>query len=510
MDVVGSADAVEPQLQFQPSLPCCLPQLLMTAAWWTGPSRFLPRTNRGLMPWLVAAATVTTSSGASAVVSATAASVLMSSVVALTVSPIPLVGASVRPVTPFASGNSSAWADTNISTVVVPGNIVQASEFSTLLPDAQVAVYNNLAEPLDDIFSNSYAPSSLDVRSLQARAADAERVRTAQAEIVEAKRKEMEVLQDCLKAASVAADSFSKKASVAAMQRLQEDQRIAALPALAKKAREMAAEERRKRLEAEERVVAARNERVRVEQERIERLDQLRKAITKQRVINRVRAAEDARITSAAIEAARQARAEVASRHLSMEKLEAAAVSGDEHMKAAKVLASQAIVNATETLTGRVSGSAAKSVQAQFALADAKRTVDELREKAATSAAAAQEAQRLAFEDRSRADAARLGKVALEDFAVQQREAYQSTEAAVPTSRQNVTAAAGRLIAATAEKNKAVSDAFKRESEAVRALKLTADKAGQVSGLTSYAQDLAGTAPAAFIDGLSRGFMETS
>lgn len=344
---------------------------------------------------------------------------------------------------------------------------------------------------------------------MQAEAVTASRLEAEVLSRQEALRKEFEAANKIYMEAAAMATEANRKASIAKALNEQEERRLAALPTLAKLAQQAAVEEHAKRVKAEQEVAGLRQRRVSEEESAEDNINKIRQAISKQRLVNRIRAAEDARIAAAAVEAARQARLELAKKQAVDEKFAGAEQEAKELRESAQVLASQMVVNATAELTAKVASSTLGASQEEQALALAMREYELLKAQATRSADDAVDAQRVAYEDRARADIANSNSDAIDSVAAQTIAAKKNYTASVSQAVEEAKTERERSEVAKATHETAYVAAFTAGSAAVEQLKDLVDKRGEVSGDVQYATRMAEVSPERFLAGVAAGIQGT-
>jgi hypothetical protein len=303
---------------------------------------------------------------------------------------------------------------------------------------------------------------------------------------------------------SAKAAETKRQADLAQAFRLEEQRRLDVLPSLARMAQADAMAEHQKRLAAEAKLRDLR-EKVAQAKETDKSFDDIRAENTKQRLANRIRAAEHARIATAAKDAAEKARLEMR-RKADCEKKENATTEAAENLrKEASEAAKQQLDRATAELTSRVTQTASQTVQEEQAVASASLQYDLLKKQAELSSAAAIEAQRLAYEERAKADAAYN---LYDNYITTRNDAYAKAytsrkEAAAAMDQVNETRA--KAEASIAERTEVMKASDRSTGEALKILKSTANSAGEISAKAHYAADISEISPKSFISGVASG-----
>lgn len=285
-----------------------------------------------------------------------------------------------------------------------------------------------------------------------------------------------------------------------------EDRRVAALPGLVQSAYDQASREHQARVLAEERADAARQARLDAEEASQSHLDEVREAVGRQRLVDRLRTAEDARVAEAASVAAQQAQEDHARMEAEEARVRATA-------QAAQDATSAAIHEATISLSGLATetiqqvADMAESVSQRQQGAQAARIAHEhLQEQAREAQEAADHAAAAAALDRARADAASRAVNALTQNSTRSSAAATAASA---VADQDATAAA----AAEAEAEAAASLAGSHEdavasaaADAVDTLRAAAESASASSARTAVAETMARVAPVPFMEGVRQGY----
>jgi len=272
-------------------------------------------------------------------------------------------------------------------------------------------------------------------------------------------------------------------------------------------AQQQAIEEHQKRLDAEAKLVEARKKRIAVEETQGDSLMNIRQAITKQRLVNRIRAAEDARIAEAALQAAELTRKEMEQRKLITEKVNEAVEAALASRKDATLLTGQVLVNATAGLTAKVSAANANTATMDASVVMAARELDELRAQAETSKSEALKAQQAAYEDRARADAAKLGSGILDKVKDCEDEKLANQTEALKTAQVQAATDAQSAASSVATMKAAEEAAFTSQGLAIRNLKTAAETVGNKTATQLYVGEVSQIAPEAFINGVASGIV---
>jgi len=310
---------------------------------------------------------------------------------------------------------------------------------------------------------------------------------------------------DAYKVATEKAARAQQKAAVISALEEQEAKRVAALPALARMAQQQAIVEHEKRKVAETQVVEARQLRENAEKTQGDSLVKLHQAVSKQRLVNRIRAAEDARIANAALQSAMLARSELAAKQKLSDTVNAAVEKALSERRDASILAGQALVNATADLTKQVTTATAEMTQQDTVMQNAKYDLLKLQYQAEQSQKDAVSAQSKAYEDRARADAAIVASKLLKKSADCEDDKLDDTTGALKTAKDQQVEDESVQTAKISAKEKAELKAFKAQDKAVKNLEEAATVYGDAdSGTKSYVK-MAQIRPEGFIGGVANG-----
>lgn len=285
-----------------------------------------------------------------------------------------------------------------------------------------------------------------------------------------------------------------------------EDQRLAALPRLVQSAYDQASQEHEARVRAEETADAAHQARVDAEEASQRHLEEVREAVGRQRLVDRLRTAEDARVAEAASAAAQQARED----HERMEAEEA-------RVRATARAAQDATSAAVREATVSLSGLATETIQQ---VADLTETVSQREQEAQAARIAHEHLQEEVREAQEAAD----GSTAA---ATLDRARADAANRAVNALTQNATRSSGRAAAASARADQDAANAASAEAEALAAanlagshedavesaavaavgtLRAAAEVASASSARTAVAETMARVAPVPFMEGVRQGY----
>lgn len=352
--------------------------------------------------------------------------------------------------------------------------------------------------------TNSWLPSSEELGYLQSEAT------SAAARMAETRKRQEELRQQFWEAdrtyqqAADAAAEAKRKAALAKAYREAEKRRVAALPSLARAAQEDAIWEHEQRVAAETQLEELRRKTA-AAKDNDGQLDSIRAALTKQRLINRVRAAEDARIMAAAKDAATKARLELKQRALNVDAVKEAALAASAARDNATLLAGQIVANATAELTAQVAKATSAAAQREQEVALAVQEYEFLKQQAERSAANVTAAQKQAFGDRAMADAALNRYQAYGVVAAAMGDKAEDSSSTAADAVDKVNSTREKASVTFSERDEAEKEAFATADGAVEALKAVATKAGKTNGLTEYAADISDLSPNSFLSGVAAG-----
>lgn len=163
------------------------------------------------------------------------------------------------------------------------------------------------------------------------------------------------------------------------------------------------------------------------------------------------------------------------------------------------------IGNATADLTGKVAQATAKASQEEQAVALAAQQYDFLKKQAERSAKSTIAVQRLAYEDRANADAARM---IYENYMLASEQVNASAEKSsrkADLAVDKVTSTRTKASATVTERTEAEKAALETADDALQALKDTAAHAGEISAKTEYDAAMSDLAPNPFLAGVATG-----
>eukprot|EP00928_Gymnodinium_smaydae_P087375 TRINITY_DN71645_c0_g1_i1.p1 TRINITY_DN71645_c0_g1~~TRINITY_DN71645_c0_g1_i1.p1 ORF type:complete len:513 (-),score=161.94 TRINITY_DN71645_c0_g1_i1:19-1422(-) len=352
-------------------------------------------------------------------------------------------------------------------------------------------------------FANNWMPSGDELEYLQDAVKESETSKSAFAKRYEALKKEFEEADKAYKQQNREVEEAKAKLAVAKQIGDDERRRAAALPSLARLAQKQALEEHERRVAAEKRVEELRKVRKQAEEARGSSMDRIRQAITKQRLINRVQAAEDARIIEAATEAARVARGEILRQQIVEKQVQDALDAAQRDRETAARLAAAVLLNATRAANAQVANHSAQVTQLEQDKAVQRRSLELLRQQAERSADLAAAAAKIAAEDRARARAAAEQEAGHLQVAAQMEGQAANLSAEVISAATRAEQQQAEADAAAAARGAAVADAAGAQAGAVRSLKVAAQDMSRVASVSQNAGKLAAAAPAAFIRGIN-------
>mmetsp|Transcript_86940 Transcript_86940/g.243663 ORF Transcript_86940/g.243663 Transcript_86940/m.243663 type:complete len:480 (+) Transcript_86940:132-1571(+) len=359
------------------------------------------------------------------------------------------------------------------------------------------------AGPIVMPFANDWVPTDDEVKYYQGEATRRDSLMQENLKRQQELLKQLQELGDAYNVtASQASDAKERARTVSALAD-EEAKRIAALPLLARMAQEQALQEHAKRLAAEGALAEAHAARAKDQSSAGSRLEQIRQDITKQRLMNRIRAAEDARIASAALEAARRAKADVQHEKEIAEKVAAAVNEKLASQRDAMASAVQEFITASANATAKVSAATAEAAQYDTKVALAKVELEHLREAAEKSAEVALRRQQEAYEDRAKADAAVLTAAMLNESKNCEEGKLNNHTTALESAKANFTNLDHLAKENSAAESMAEEAARTAQNKAVEDLKKSAGKLASVYASTQYASEIAKVAPEAFVKGFA-------
>mmetsp|Transcript_33751 Transcript_33751/g.73873 ORF Transcript_33751/g.73873 Transcript_33751/m.73873 type:complete len:461 (+) Transcript_33751:81-1463(+) len=360
-------------------------------------------------------------------------------------------------------------------------------------------------DPHPDVaFPSDYVPSLQEVNMLADKARNAApaaaslaaRQAALENELMEVRSKMNQVPnpEQATQAAAAAAEIYDK-----------EQRRVVALPTMAKMVQEQAVLEHLQRLEAEKRLEEVRKNRSETQNISSAILD-LRKAVALNRLEDRVRAAEDARIAKVALVAAQEAIAKVAQIKAADARVQAAIEKARGDIEAAKAQAVAAISASNATLNAQVAAQVAAAWASAEGIEKSQQELVELLSQVNRSAGAARLARQQAFLDRARADAVLASATSAEQYTgtltSEAAKAQSMAEAAQALYDKQVQAVNTNVQAV----KQAEADAYQGNLEGVTALKDTAQHAAEIYAKTEMGEKFAEVAPGSFMNGFTQTY----